>query len=57
MREVEDRWEKGFHRLHRLWKNPDLRATRRLALAFDRCGVDILELGVPFSDPLADGAW
>lgn len=35
--------------------DPDLEATRRLALAFDRCGVDILELGVPFSDPLADG--
>lgn len=35
--------------------DPDLEATRQLALAFDRAGVDILELGVPFSDPLADG--
>ncbi len=35
--------------------DPDLDATRRLALEFDRAGVDILELGVPFSDPLADG--
>ena len=35
--------------------DPDLDATRRLALAFDRLGVDVLELGVPFSDPLADG--
>jgi tryptophan synthase alpha chain len=35
--------------------DPDLAATRELALAFDRIGVDILELGVPFSDPLADG--
>lgn len=35
--------------------DPDLEATRQLALAFDRCGVDVLELGVPFSDPLADG--
>ena len=35
--------------------DPDLDATRRLALAFDRAGVDVLELGVPFSDPLADG--
>ena len=35
--------------------DPDLEATHRLALAFDRAGVDVLELGVPFSDPLADG--
>ncbi|MGE3308535.1 MAG: tryptophan synthase subunit alpha [Limisphaerales bacterium] len=35
--------------------DPDLAATRNLGLAFDRAGVDILELGVPFSDPLADG--
>jgi tryptophan synthase alpha chain len=35
--------------------DPDLEATRQLALAFDQAGVDILELGVPFSDPLADG--
>ena len=35
--------------------DPNLEATRRLALAFDQAGVDILELGVPFSDPLADG--
>ena len=35
--------------------DPDLEATRQLALAFDKCGVDVLELGVPFSDPLADG--
>src|SRR2546427_5506317 len=35
--------------------DPDLEVTRQLALAFDKAGVDILELGVPFSDPLADG--
>jgi len=35
--------------------DPHLEATRQLALGFDRAGVDILELGVPFSDPLADG--
>jgi tryptophan synthase alpha chain len=35
--------------------DPSLEMTRRLALAFDRIGVDVLELGVPFSDPLADG--
>ena len=35
--------------------DPNLEATRQLALAFDKARVDILELGVPFSDPLADG--
>lgn len=35
--------------------DPDLEATRRLALGLDQAGVDVLELGVPFSDPLADG--
>src|SRR5215470_6394350 len=35
--------------------DPDLEATRQIGLAFDKVGVDVLELGVPFSDPLADG--
>ena len=35
--------------------DPNLDATHDLALAFDEVGVDVLELGVPFSDPLADG--
>ena len=35
--------------------DPNLEATRQLALALAQVGVDVLELGVPFSDPLADG--
>ena len=35
--------------------DPTLEATKALAIAFEKTGVDILELGVPFSDPLADG--
>jgi tryptophan synthase alpha chain len=35
--------------------DPTLAATVELARAFDRAGVAVLELGVPFSDPLADG--
>jgi tryptophan synthase alpha chain len=35
--------------------DPHLDATRELACGFDQLGVDVLELGVPFSDPLADG--
>ncbi len=29
--------------------------TKKLVLEFDRQGVDIVELGIPFSDPIADG--
>lgn len=35
--------------------DPHLDATCELALAFEKAGVDVLELGLPFSDPLADG--
>ena len=35
--------------------DPDLAATRALALGLEASGVDILELGIPFSDPIADG--
>jgi tryptophan synthase alpha chain len=35
--------------------DPDLATTEALALALDQAGVDVLELGIPFSDPLADG--
>lgn len=35
--------------------DPHLDATVELACAFDTAGVDVLELGVPFSDPMADG--
>ncbi|MCA9408759.1 MAG: tryptophan synthase subunit alpha [Candidatus Omnitrophica bacterium] len=35
--------------------DPNLKTTKELVLAFEKAGVDIVELGVPFSDPLADG--
>lgn len=34
---------------------PDLEATRALILELEARGVDVIELGIPFSDPLADG--
>jgi tryptophan synthase alpha chain len=35
--------------------DPTLDATREIALAAIDAGADVIELGVPFSDPLADG--
>jgi len=35
--------------------DPHLGRTPALALALERGGADVLELGVPFSDPIADG--
>jgi tryptophan synthase alpha chain len=35
--------------------DPSLAATEELCLAFARAGVDIIEIGMPFSDPTADG--
>lgn len=35
--------------------DPDLAATRRFAAALTECGADLLEIGFPYSDPIADG--
>ncbi len=35
--------------------DPDLETTRQIVLAACRAGADVIELGVPFSDPVADG--
>jgi len=34
---------------------PDLETSRRIGLAYAEAGAHLVELGVPFSDPLADG--
>ncbi len=34
---------------------PDLESTVELILGFEKNGADLIELGMPFSDPLADG--
>ncbi len=35
--------------------DPDLETTERLIYALEEAGADVIELGVPFSDPMADG--
>ncbi|MBV9469570.1 MAG: tryptophan synthase subunit alpha [Abitibacteriaceae bacterium] len=35
--------------------DPDLKTTRELLLAYVEAGADIVEIGIPFTDPLADG--
>jgi tryptophan synthase alpha chain len=35
--------------------DPDIETTRELLIALARAGADTIELGVPFSDPIADG--
>jgi len=35
--------------------DPDLATTKKLLLAYVEAGADIVEIGIPFTDPLADG--
>ena len=35
--------------------DPTLEKTREIVLTLEKCGADVIELGVPFSDPVADG--
>ncbi|MFW5981891.1 MAG: tryptophan synthase subunit alpha [Halanaerobiaceae bacterium] len=35
--------------------DPDLNTTKDIIITLDRSGADIIEIGIPFSDPLADG--
>ena len=52
--ELEERRAKGLV-AYLTAGDPTLEATAGLLAAVDRGGADVIELGVPFSDPLADG--
>jgi tryptophan synthase alpha chain len=53
-RSLRERGRKGFVAFVTAG-DPSLDRTVEVALEMERGGVDVLELGVPFSDPLADG--
>jgi len=53
-RELRERGAKGLV-VYLTAGDPSLEDTGRLVAALDRAGADVIELGVPFSDPLADG--
>lgn len=36
--------------------DPDLDTTKELILAMEEAGADLIEIGIPFSDPIAEGA-
>jgi tryptophan synthase alpha chain len=53
-RELKSRGEKAFIPFI-MAGDPDLETTVRLVLELERAGSHIIELGMPFSDPVADG--
>ncbi len=53
-RQLRERGAKGLV-VYLTAGDPTLEATGQLLAAIDHAGVDVIELGVPFSDPLADG--
>ena len=34
---------------------PDMKKTKEIIFAQEEAGIDVIELGIPFSDPVADG--
>ena len=52
--QLRARGEKGLV-IYIMAGDPDLETTRRLILELEQAGADVIELGVPFTDPLADG--
>ena len=35
--------------------DPDLETTEKLVIAMEEAGADLIEIGIPFSDPIAEG--
>ena len=54
MNQLKERGEKAFI-TYITAGLPDLEHTKAIIRAQQEAGVDVIELGVPFSDPVADG--
>ena len=54
MEELQQKNEKAFV-TYMTAGLPDMEGTKALIKAQDEAGIDIIELGIPFSDPTADG--
>jgi tryptophan synthase alpha chain len=54
LRSLREQKEKGLI-IYITSGDPSLEATEKLTVALAEAGADIVELGIPFSDPLADG--
>ena len=60
-----NRIETRFQELHKVGEkafipyitagDPTLDRTAEIVVALEKAGADVIELGIPFSDPLADG--
>ena len=54
LNQLKDQGEKGLI-IYITAGDPNLKITEALVYAIAKAGADIIELGIPFSDPLADG--
>jgi tryptophan synthase alpha chain len=54
LRRLKDRGEKALI-IYITAGDPDLKITEELVYSIAEAGADVVELGIPFSDPLADG--
>lgn len=52
--ELQEKGEKAFI-TYMTAGLPDMEGTKKIIMAQEKAGTDILELGIPFSDPVADG--
>jgi tryptophan synthase alpha chain len=56
MSKIKDKFQKGKVLITFITAgDPNLATTEKLIFGLEKAGADIIELGIPFSDPLADG--